>query len=191
MDLAHDLGSSQSPQQEIIVKWSTEMPTAKAAKSPSGKPRGSNPPGARTRNEPPRVVKREQYRDEIRGFNYRSLKAVPKPDTIELRRAVGEAVITLGNAHQAYLDAMRAFTELGPLPDSIIGDLPQSMRRHMKLYKTHKPQPVKPPYRVLRVVESETRKNTTYEIRENNFGQIYCTCPSRKQPCKHLNEDEK
>lgn len=170
--------------------WSAEAPKAKAARTHTGKPRGSNPPGARTKNEPQRVKPREQYRDELPGYNYRSLKAVPKEDTIELRRAVGEAVIALGTAHQNYLDAMRRFTELGPLPDSIIGDLPQSMRRHMKLYKTHKPQPVKPPYRVLRVVESETRKDTTYEIRENNFGQIYCTCPSRKQPCKHLTPEE-
>jgi hypothetical protein len=167
--------------------WSAEAPSAKAARTKTGKTRGTNPPGARTRHEPPRVVPKPAYREELPGYNYRPANKVAKPDTIELRKAVAQAVIDLGNAHQTYLDAMRAFTELGPLPDSIIADLPSSMRRHMKLYKTHKPQPVKPPYRVLRVVESETHKDRRYEIRENNFGQIYCTCPSRKQPCKHLN----
>jgi hypothetical protein len=170
--------------------WSAEAPTAKAARTKSGKARGSNPPGARTKNEPQRVVKREQYRDELPGMNYRKPKEVAKPDSLELRKAVAQASLDLATAHQNYLDAMRRFGELGPLPDTIIADLPNSIRRHMRLYKTHKPQPVKPPYRVLRSVESDTRKGTWYEIRENNFGQIYCTCPSRKQPCKHLRPEE-
>jgi hypothetical protein len=175
--------------------WSAEAPTAKAAKTKSGKTRGSNPPGARTKNEPPRVVPKPAYREELQGFNYRPATKVAKPDTLELRKAVGQAVIDLGNAHQAYLDAMRRFTELGPLPDSIIGDLPQSMRRHMKLYKTHKPQPVKPPYRVLRTFESESRKGKWYEIREDKLGHILCTCPAfkfgRSFTCKHIGQMDK
>jgi len=171
--------------------WSAEAPRAKAAKTPSGKTRGSNPPGARTRNEPPRVVPKEPYREELPGFNYRKRTAVPKPDSLELRKAVAQATLDIANAHDAYLKAFKAFEELGPLPDSIIGDLPRTMLRRMKLFKTSKPQPAKPPYRVLRRVESETHSGRIYEIRENNFGQIYCTCPSRKQPCKHLRPEEK
>lgn len=167
-------------------KWSAEAPTAKAAKTPTGKARGSNPPGARTKNEPPRMP----YRDALPGVNYRKPNAVAKPDTIELRRAVAQATLDTTDAYDAFLKTLSDFEALGPLPDAIIEDLPLSMRRHLKLYKTHKPQPTKPPFRVLRSFESETRKGTWYEVREDTMGNIYCQCPgyTNRHRCRHIGE---
>lgn len=164
--------------------FTAAAPVAKAARTKTGKPRGSNPPGARTKNEPPRMP----YREELPGVNFRKPADRPKEDSIELRRQVAQATLDLERDYRFYTESLRAFEALGPLPDGIIQDLPQSIRRHLKLFKTHKPHKIVPPYRVLRTVESDTRKNVTYEIRENTLGDIWCTCPARRA-CKHLNLD--
>lgn len=112
-------------------KWSAEAPTAKPAKTKTDKPRGHNPPGARTRNEPKRIV----YKDPAPMYNYRKPKSVPQADTPELRAKVAAGILQLVETHDAYLAALKAFGELGPLPDGIINDMPTKVRRHMRLYK--------------------------------------------------------
>jgi hypothetical protein len=68
-------------------------------------------------------------------YNYRKPKSVPQADTPELRAKVAAGILQLVETHDAYLAALKAFGELGPLPDGIINDMPTKVRRHMRLYK--------------------------------------------------------
>lgn len=111
----------------------TDKPKAKA-----GKARGSNPPGARTRKEPPRVPQDYPYaREEINDNPYTYTKPgvdVP-PDSIELRRKVADALLEISLAHEAFHNALKAFHALGNLPPAITEAMTLRQRRYLKVWK--------------------------------------------------------
>lgn len=105
----------------------------KAAETNKPRPaRGSNPPGARTRNEPQRRYYKPEPEDV---YKYRSPKAVPQADTYELRERVAHASLVLNDAYYAYVKALHEFEQLGPLPDEILVDLPFKIKKHLKQYE--------------------------------------------------------
>lgn len=95
---------------------------------------GPNPPGARTRHEPKRVV----YKDDESAYQYRSPRLVPVADTPALRAEIQAKSQVLADAHAAYIKALADFNKLGPLPDSVIKDLSLGIKRHMRLYQQTK-----------------------------------------------------
>ena len=105
----------------------------KRPKAKSAKPRGYNPPGARTRNEPPRVFTREEINDE--PYTYMKPGAVVPPDSIELRRKVADALLDISLAHEAFHNSLKAFHALGQLPEAIIRDMPLKQKRYLKIWK--------------------------------------------------------
>lgn len=121
----------------------SRRPVGEATDKKTSKPRGKNPPGARTKNEPQRrsqaaLDKAIGYREEIGGpgFVYRSPKAVALPDTEDLRGQLRMAHDRILEAKAAYARALHDFQAIGPLPDSIINDKAFSeARKFFKLYK--------------------------------------------------------
>jgi hypothetical protein len=116
----------------VNFKWSAEAPTAQPAKTKTGKPRGHNPPGARTRNEPKRVI----YKNLPLPVHRPAGRT--KEDTPELRAKLADAALTLVLTHDAYMDALQAFGDLGPLPLSIVEDMPKNLRLHLRNYRARK-----------------------------------------------------
>jgi hypothetical protein len=108
-------------------------PVAKDTPKKTGKKRGSNPPGARTRREPPKVPFREEIDDT--QYSYVRPGAPILPDTPELRATVGNALLDIATAHQMYADAIKAFHALGQLPVSIMESLPRRQQRYLKIWK--------------------------------------------------------
>jgi hypothetical protein len=94
----------------------------------AAKARGYNPPGARTRNEPERVVWREET-----PVVYEHPKA--QADTPALRKRVALAALHIDATRNAYLKALTQFQWVGPLPNSIVNDLPLRIRRQVHLPK--------------------------------------------------------
>jgi len=108
-------------------------PVAKDTSKKTGKKRGSNPPGARTRNEPPKVPFREEITDD--QYSYVRPGAPVLPDTPELRATVGDALLEIATAHQMYADAIKKFHALGQLPVAIMDTIPARQRRYLKIWK--------------------------------------------------------
>jgi hypothetical protein len=105
-------------------------------KSKSAKPRGSNPPGARTKNEPPRIPWREETFDE--QYTYQRPGVHVLEDTPALRTTVADALLDIALAHSAFHDALVKFHAIGQLPNSIIKDLPMKSKRYLKIYKARR-----------------------------------------------------
>jgi hypothetical protein len=111
---------------------------ARATPKKTGKKRGSNPPGARTRNEPPKVPEDFPWPREVVSdaqFTYMKPGAPVLEDTPELRSTVGNALLDIATAHQMYADAIKAFHALGQLPLSIMESLPRRQRRYLRIWK--------------------------------------------------------
>ena len=116
---------------DFKLNLSTEDKPALRAKK--AKARGYNPPGARTRNEPPRVFTREEIDDN--PYTYMK-PGVPVPaDSIELRRKVADALLDISLAHEKFHESLKAFHALGQLPAAIIRDMPLKSKRYLKIWK--------------------------------------------------------
>lgn len=160
---------------------------APAPKKATPKPRRTNPASARTKNEPhvvgcrcPKCPPRPAYLDDMPGMNYRPPTRQAKADSIELRRMVAEATLVLTNAREAYTKALKAFEDLGPLPDSIIGDLSPSIRKQLRVYATSKLEAPEVPWTVIKRVKSASRPGLFHEVREDKLHQLSCTCEGYK-----------
>jgi len=107
--------------------------TAPSTRKKTGKKRGSNPPGARTRREPPKVP----FRDEIDDTQYSYVRpgAPVLADTPELRATVGDALLEIATAHQMYADAIKKFHALGQLPVAIMDTIPKRQQRYLRIWK--------------------------------------------------------
>jgi len=114
------------------MQFNFKQPLEAAKSTKPRAPRGSNPPGARTKNEPQRRYFKPEPEDV---YKYRSPKAVPQPDSPELRSKVAHAALVLSDAYYAYIKAMKELEQLGPLPDEILKDLPFKIKRHLKQYE--------------------------------------------------------
>ena len=117
---------------DLKLDLSIEDKPARSAKKAT-KPRGYNPPGARTRKEPPRVMTREEINDE--PYTYIKPGVSVPPDSIELRRKVADALLDISLAHEAFHNSLKAFHALGQLPAAIIRDMPLKSKRYLKIWK--------------------------------------------------------
>jgi hypothetical protein len=108
-------------------------PAGDSTSKKTGKKRGSNPPGARTRREPPKVPFREEINDT--QYSYVRPNAPVLADTPELRATVGDALLDIATAHQMYADAIKRFHDLGQLPVSIMESLPKRQQRYLRIWK--------------------------------------------------------